>query len=58
MGTMTIGVDLAKSQFSVCAVDVAGHVQRRQDLGREAFARWCNYPVNFCSGVTVGRRHR
>ena len=40
MSTITIGVDLAKSQFSVCAVDVAGHVQRRQDLGREAFALW------------------
>ena len=38
MSTITIGVDLAKSMFSVCAVDVAGHVQRRQDLGREAFA--------------------
>jgi hypothetical protein len=37
---MTIGVDLAKSMFSVCAVDAAGHVQRRPDLGREAFALW------------------
>lgn len=40
MSTITIGVDLAKSMFSVCAVDAAGHVQRRQDLGREAFALW------------------
>ena len=40
MSTITIGVDLAKSVFSVCAVDGAGHVQRRQDLGREAFALW------------------
>ncbi len=40
MSTITIGVDLAKSVFSVCAVDDAGHVQRRQDLGREAFALW------------------
>ena len=40
MSTVTMGVDLAKSMFSVCAVDVAGHVQRRQDLGREAFALW------------------
>ena len=40
MSTITIGVDLAKSMFSVCAVDGAGHVQRRQDLGREAFALW------------------
>ena len=37
---ITIGADLAKSVFSVCAVDGAGHVQRRQDLGREAFALW------------------
>ena len=40
MSTITIGADLAKSVFSVCAVDSAGHVQRRQDLGREAFALW------------------
>ena len=40
MSTITMGVDLAKSMFSVCAVDGAGHVQRRQDLGREAFALW------------------
>ena len=40
MSTITIGVDLAKNLFSVCAVDGAGHVQRRQDLGREAFALW------------------
>jgi hypothetical protein len=40
MSTITIGVDLAKSVFSVCVVDAAGHVQRRQDLGREAFALW------------------
>ena len=39
MSTITIGVDLAKSVFSVCAVDAAGHVQRRQDLGREAHLR-------------------
>ena len=40
MSTITMGVDLAKSVFSVCAVDGAGHVQRRQDLGREALALW------------------
>ncbi len=40
MSTITIGVDLAKSVFSVCAVDGAGHVQRRQDFGREALALW------------------
>ncbi|EQD63493.1 transposase IS116/IS110/IS902 family protein, partial [mine drainage metagenome] len=40
MSTITMGVDLAKDLFSVCAVDASGHVQRRQDLGREAFALW------------------
>ena len=40
MSTVTMGVDLAKSVFSVCVVDGAGHVQRRQDLGREALALW------------------
>ncbi len=40
MNTITIGVDLAKSVFSVCEVDGAGHVLRRQDLKREAFALW------------------
>ena len=40
MSTITIGVDLAKSMFSVCEVDSAGHVLGRRDLGREAFARW------------------
>ena len=40
MSTITIGVDLAKSVFSTCEVDGAGHVLRRQDLGREAFALW------------------
>ena len=37
MSTITIGVDLAKSVFSVCEVDAAGHVRRRQDLRRDAF---------------------
>lgn len=40
MGTITIGVDLAKSVFSVCEVDAAGHVLARRDMGREAFLRW------------------
>jgi transposase len=40
MSTITIGVDLAKSVFSVCEVDSAGHVLRRQDFKREAFAVW------------------
>ena len=40
MGTITIGVDLAKNLFSVCELDGGGHVVRRQDLHREAFAVW------------------
>ena len=40
MSTITIGVDLAKSVFSVCEMDAAGRVLGRRDLGREAFALW------------------
>ena len=40
MSTITIGVDLAKSTFSTCEVDGAGHVLRRQDLKRDAFVVW------------------
>jgi transposase len=40
MSTITIGVDLAKSVFSVCEVDGSGRVMRRQDLRREAFSVW------------------
>ena len=40
MSTITIGVDLAKSVFSACAVDGSGRVLRRQDLRREAFSVW------------------
>lgn len=40
MGTITIGVDLAKRTFSACTVDAAGHVLRRQDFKRDAFAAW------------------
>ena len=40
MSTITIGVDLAKSVFSVCEMDGTGHVLRRQDLKRDAFAVW------------------
>ena len=40
MSTITIGVDLAKSVFSVCQMDAAGHVLRRFDLKRDAFAAW------------------
>ena len=40
MNTITIGVDLAKSVFSVCEMDDSGHVLRRRDLKRDAFAAW------------------
>ena len=40
MSTITIGVDLAKSVFSVCEMNGAGHVLRRRDLKRDAFAVW------------------
>jgi transposase len=40
MSTITIGVDLAKSLFSVCEMDGSGHVLRRLDLKRDAFALW------------------
>jgi transposase len=40
VNTITIGVDLAKSQFSVCEMDGSGHVVRRLDLKRDAFALW------------------
>lgn len=40
MSTITLGVDLAKNVFAVCAVDTAGHVLRRLELKRDAFALW------------------
>ena len=40
MSTITIGVDLAKSLFSVCEVNATGRVLRRQDLHRDAFTVW------------------
>lgn len=40
MSTITLGVDLAKSVFSACEMDGAGHVRRRQELRRDAFIAW------------------
>jgi transposase len=40
MSTITLGVDLAKRVFSVCEMDAAGRVLRRQALNRDAFAVW------------------
>lgn len=39
MSTITIGVDLAKSTFSVCVVDGAGKVLRRLDRPMLGFPR-------------------
>ena len=58
MSTITLGVDLAKSVFSACEMDGAGHVLRRQDLKRDAFAVWLTQrpagtvvAVEACSGA-------
>ena len=40
MSTITLGVDLAKNVFSVCAMDGAGHVLERREFKREVFAVW------------------
>ena len=40
MGTITIGVDLAKCVFSTCRVGVSGRVLQRRDFKRDAFAAW------------------
>jgi transposase len=40
MGTITMGVDLAKQAFSVAELDAAGRVRQRRDLKRDAFAAW------------------
>ena len=34
------GVDLAKQVFSICEVEGAGRVLRRQDFRRDAFSAW------------------
>lgn len=40
MRTITIGIDLAKSLFSVCELDSSGRVAQRRDLRREPFGQW------------------
>jgi len=40
MGTITMGVDLAKQVFSVSELDGNGRVRQRRDLKRDAFAAW------------------
>src|SRR5690606_10447090 len=40
MGTITMGVDLAKQVFSVAELDGSGRVRQRRDLKRESFAAW------------------
>ena len=36
----TIGIDLAKDVFAVCAMDVTGAVVYSKVLKRDAFASW------------------
>jgi len=40
MGTITIGVDLAKQVFSMCEVDATGQILKRLTLKRDAFSIW------------------
>jgi transposase len=40
MNTITVGVDLAKQVFSVCAMDERGAVRQRHDLRRDNFSVW------------------
>ena len=40
MGTISLGVDLAKCTFSVCEMEETGRVLRRRDFRRDAFAAW------------------
>jgi transposase len=40
MGTITIGIDLAKSVFSTCELDGNGRVVQRKELHRDAFSAW------------------
>ena len=64
MNIVTVGVDLAKSVFSVCELDGFGHVLRRQDLRRGPFlpCDWPSYPagtalaMEVCSGAHLWAR--
>lgn len=40
MGTITIGIDLAKSVFAACELDGSGRVSQRRELRRGPFAQW------------------
>lgn len=51
MGTITIGIDLAKHTFSTCRMDAHGRVTGRRDLGRAAFAAWL---AQLPAGTVVG----
>ena len=62
MRTVTIGVDLSKQVFSVCAVDAAGKVGERKDLRRDAFGQWLAavpaatiVAMEACSGAHLNR---
>lgn len=54
MGTITLGADLAKRVFSVCEMDAAGHVLRRQELKRDAFAAWLGHQPAGAVVATLG----
>jgi len=57
MGTITMGVDLAKQVFSVAELDGGGRVSQRRDLKRDAFASLAQQPpgtvvaMEACSGA-------
>jgi transposase len=48
MNITSVGVDLAKSVFSVCAMSSEGRVVERRDLKREAFGAWLQRLPNGC----------
>jgi transposase len=51
MDITSVGVDLAKAVFSVCAMDRSGRVVDRRDLKRDAFMQWLR---RLPRGRTVG----
>ena len=64
MGTISLGVDLAKCTFSVCEMEDTGRVLRRCDFRREAFAVYlAQLPpgtmvaMEACSGAHHWARH-
>jgi transposase len=63
MGTITMGIDLAKVTFSTCTLDAVGRVIQRRDLKREAFSQWLSQvpagtvvAMEVCSGAHAWAR--